>query len=70
MELIVARAILAGEMFYFLLAEKIFPHALAISLIAIYLPSVEGKPMAGKVCQQLFSVLLGLCAHLVVSSLG
>lgn len=65
MELTALRAILAGEMFNVVLPEKIFPQA------SISLPSVEGKPMAGKLGQQLsFSVLLGLCAHLMVYSLG
>lgn len=71
MELTALRAILAGETFNVLLPEKMFPQASAISVISIALPSVEGKPVAGKLCQQLsFSVLLGLCAHLMVYSLG
>lgn len=65
------RATLAGEMFIVLLPEKTFPQASAISAIPISLPSVEGKPRAGKLSQQLFfSVLLGLCAHSMVYSLG
>lgn len=71
MELTALRAILAGEMFNILLPEKILPQASAISVIPVSLLLVEGKPMAGKLCQQLFFlVLLGQCAHLMFYSLG
>lgn len=70
MELTALRAVLAGEMFNVLLPEKIFPQVSAISVILISLPSVEGRPVAGKLSQQLFfSVLPRLCAHLKVYSL-
>lgn len=50
---------------------KYSPGASAISGIPSSLPSVEGKPMVGKLCQQLFSsAFLGLCVHSMVCSLG